>query len=162
MLKDHGRGAGIRGAEPRGAGDSPQVFGDEHRETATSKNELAQLLLERGDLAGAEPLFRENVATSQRVLGDDHPNIGAAKANLAQLLIAKGDAAGAEALLRESLAVDGRVFGETHTRIRDQPQRPGQCGRGAGRLRRSGVAARAGGRHRAARSWATSIRASPR
>ena len=48
------------------------VFGDEHRETATSKSELGLAAdRQRGDLAGAEPLLRENLATSERLLGPE-------------------------------------------------------------------------------------------
>ncbi len=49
------------------------------------------LVRERGDLAGAEPLLRENVATSERLPRPDHPNVGASKGSLGNLLSAKGD-----------------------------------------------------------------------
>ncbi len=67
-----------------------EVFGEEHRETATSKSDLGQILMRRGDLAGAEPLLRENLATVLRVLGPDHPNTAASMGNMANLLDGQG------------------------------------------------------------------------
>ncbi len=67
--------------------------------------------MQRGDLAGADPFLRQNVATTVHMLGPDHPNSAAAKGTLAQLLLLQGDAAGGEALLRESADVYRRVFG---------------------------------------------------
>ena len=93
------------------------VFGEEHRETATSKAELALWLFERGEVDQAVQLQRENVATSERVLGASHANVAAAKRNLGQMLLAQGDAAGAETLLREALEVTRRNFGEAHAQF---------------------------------------------
>ena len=91
------------------------MFGEEHRETATSKNELALVLCEHGDLAGAEPMFRRESGDRRTACSGRGPsNIGAVEGNLAMVIIAKGDAAGAEKMLRESLASTRRVFGEAH------------------------------------------------
>ena len=104
-------------------------------------------------MAGAELLFRQNVATSQRVLGADHPNVGAAKASLAQLLSAKGDAAGAEALLQESLAIDRQVFGEAHPEYAMALNNLANALEVQGRLQRRKGAAGSGGQHRASEAW---------
>ena len=66
----------IRGADADALAIRLKVFGDEHRETATNKNDLGLLLMERGEIAEAERMFRENIATSERLLGADHPNVG--------------------------------------------------------------------------------------
>ena len=87
------------------------AFGEEHNETATSKSDLGLLLLRRGDLAGAESLLRENVATTERLMGARHPNTASAKASLASVMLVRGDAADAERLLREAVDVDRDVFG---------------------------------------------------
>lgn len=86
------------------------MFGEEHRETATSKSDLGLLLLRRGDLDAAEQMLRENLDTTTRVLGADHPNAAAATTSLASLMIARGDGAGAEVLLRKALEVNRRLF----------------------------------------------------
>jgi serine/threonine protein kinase len=114
-LKDLGRDAEAEAPAREALAIRTRVFGDEHRETATSKSELGALLRDRGDLEGAEKLLRENVDTTERALGRDHPNAGASKGSLGNLLIAKGDAIGAEALLRENVRVMSVVFGEAHT-----------------------------------------------
>ena len=90
------------------------MFGEEHRETATSKNELGLLLWEQGDLDGAEKMFRESVATHTRLLGADHANAAVGKANLAVVVNEQGHPAAAEALLRESLASQRKTLGVRH------------------------------------------------
>ena len=45
---------------------------------ALSLNNLALLLQDRGDLAGAEPLYREALAIRRKALGDEHPAVAAA------------------------------------------------------------------------------------
>ena len=67
------------------------MLGNVHRETGTSMNDLGQLLRERGDLAQAEALFRENVAITRKVLPGDHPNVATSLTNLAQVLNLRGD-----------------------------------------------------------------------
>ena len=59
------------------------MLGDAHPSTLTSIGNLAQLLQAKGDLRGAEPLFREALAGAQRVLGDAHPSTLTALGNLA-------------------------------------------------------------------------------
>jgi tetratricopeptide (TPR) repeat protein len=66
-----------------------------------------------GDIAQAEPLLRENVATNLHVLGVSHPNTAAAKSSLALLLLAKGEVRTAEALLREARDAYALTMGKT-------------------------------------------------
>ena len=90
------------------------IFGEAHKETATSKSSLALLLWRRGDLAAAEPLFRQSLDTSRALLGDDHPNVASSWNNLGLILLDKGDHAGAENMFRQSLAIKRKVLGSTH------------------------------------------------
>ena len=53
------------------------------------KDRVASLLQAQGDLAGAEPLFREALQARREVLGDRHPDTLASVNNLASLLQAK-------------------------------------------------------------------------
>ena len=105
MLRDRGLDAAAEPLIRESLAIRRKVFGELHRETATSTNDLALELLQRGDLAGAEALFRQNLATNLRVLGADHPSVGVAIGNLALVLDAQGDAAGAERLYRDDLAI---------------------------------------------------------
>ena len=89
------------------------MFGDAHKETATSKSSLALLLWRRGDLAAAEPLFRQSLDTSRALLGDEHLNVASSWNNLGLILLDKGDHAGAEPMFRRSLAIKRKVLGAT-------------------------------------------------
>lgn len=67
-----------------------RVLGPEHPDTLESINNLAGLLRAKGDMAGAEPLFRRGLADRERVLGLEHPATLISVNNLANLLYAKG------------------------------------------------------------------------
>ena len=66
-----------------------KVLGDDHPETLTSLNDLAELL-ELHDFKAADPLFRETYATRRRVLGDHHPSTLLSQNNLASCLRLQG------------------------------------------------------------------------
>jgi hypothetical protein len=51
-----------------------RVLGDDHPNTLTSMNNLADIHHELGDLKGALDLHEQALAGRRRVLGDDHPN----------------------------------------------------------------------------------------
>ena len=95
-----------------------RVVGRDHPDTATSLNNLAALLQDKGDYEGAEPLYRRALDICERVLGKDHPDTATSLNNLAGLLHDKGEYEGAEPL---STAGRWRLlngyWGET-TRIR--------------------------------------------
>jgi len=91
-----------------------RILGDEHVSVATSLNNLAILLKERGDYAGAEPLYRQSLAMRRKLLGDEHPSVAASLDNLALLLKSRGDSAGAEPLCREALAMWRKLLGNEH------------------------------------------------
>jgi tetratricopeptide (TPR) repeat protein len=83
----------------------------------TSWNNQALEMESKGDLAGAEALFRSAVALAEKTLGPDHPDTAGSLNNLAGLLESKGDAAGAEALYRRALAICEKTLGpdDPHT-----------------------------------------------
>jgi hypothetical protein len=89
-------------------------LGDEHPDTLAATNDLAQMLQDRGDLDGAEPLYREALAAQRRVLGAAHPNTLITISNLGLLLQARGNRADAEPLLREALAAAELAHGTAH------------------------------------------------
>ncbi|CAE6922552.1 unnamed protein product [Symbiodinium natans] len=77
-----------------------------------------QLLKARGELAEAEPLYREALEKSRANLGREHPNTLGFINNLAALLEARGQLAAAEPLYREVL--EARKIGHfSKTEARD-------------------------------------------
>ena len=57
----------------------------------------------KGDLAAAEPLYREALEARREILGNRHPSTLGSINNLGALLQDKGDLAAAEPLYREAL-----------------------------------------------------------
>jgi tetratricopeptide (TPR) repeat protein len=80
----------------------------------TSLNNLALSLESKGDLGGAEPLFRSALAIAEKALGPDNPDTAGSLNNLAGLLESKGDYAGAEPLYRRALAIAEKTLGPNH------------------------------------------------
>jgi len=92
-----------------------KTLGPEHRDTAGSLNNLANVLRAQGDLAGARPLFERALAISEKVLGPEHPDTAISLLNnLAQLLQAQGDLAGVRSLFERALAINEKVLGPEH------------------------------------------------
>lgn len=102
----------------------PAPFGDEHRETATDKSDLGLLLLDRGEIAEAERLFRENLATTERLLGAGHPNAAASKNFVGMVLAVRGDLAEAGKLQREALQARVRIAAELLMKAADRAFKP--------------------------------------
>jgi tetratricopeptide (TPR) repeat protein len=75
---------------------------------------LALLLMDKGDLAAAEPLYRRALEGRERVLGPEHPQTLTSVNNLAGLLESKGDLAAAEPMYRRALEAQERVLGPEH------------------------------------------------
>ena len=91
-----------------------KLLGPEHPDTATSLNQLALLLQDQGDLAGARPLHERALAIREKVLGPEHPDTAVSLNNLASLLQAQGDLAGARPLFERALAICEKVLGPEH------------------------------------------------
>ncbi|MCK5521695.1 MAG: tetratricopeptide repeat protein, partial [Thiomargarita sp.] len=91
-----------------------KVLGAEHPDTATSLNNLALLLSNKGDYDSAEPLYRRALAIREKVLGAEHPDTAQSLNNLALLLSKKGNYDGAEPLYRRALAIHKQVLGAEH------------------------------------------------
>jgi tetratricopeptide (TPR) repeat protein len=91
-----------------------KALGPEHSETATSLNNLALLLLELGDLAGARPLFERALTIDERALGPEHPETATNLNNLAGVLHRGGDLTGARPLFERALAIREKALGPEH------------------------------------------------
>jgi len=69
--KATGRG---RAPPPRGPRGDPAVRGPEHPDVAAGLSTLGGVLESKGDLAGAERLYRESLDLRLRLLGKEHPD----------------------------------------------------------------------------------------
>ncbi len=78
------------------------------------QSNLAVVLGQKGDWAGAEVLHREALAIIRRQRGPEHPEVAAALSTLASVLEAKGDLEAAEPLFREALAMRRKLLGNEH------------------------------------------------
>ncbi|MDB9870809.1 tetratricopeptide repeat protein [Alphaproteobacteria bacterium] len=87
-----------------------KLLGPEAPETLTTKNNLALLLKDKGEIDAAEALCREVLKVRTRVLGPEDSRTLTTKNNLAGLLKDKGEIDAAEALYREVLKVKERVL----------------------------------------------------
>jgi tetratricopeptide (TPR) repeat protein len=91
-----------------------KVLGPEHPLTAKSLNNLALVLSQQGDLAGARPLVERALAIREKVRGPAHLDTAVSLNNLAGLLNQEGDLAGARPLLERALAIYEKVLGAEH------------------------------------------------
>ncbi len=86
---------------------------DEHKVSRLQSN-LALVLQDLGDYAGAKALLEKALASAERNYGKDHPTIAIRYSNLALVLKALGDYAGARALLEKAMASAERNYGKEH------------------------------------------------
>jgi tetratricopeptide (TPR) repeat protein len=91
-----------------------KVQGPEHPDTGECLNNLANLLLAKGDYDAAEPLYRRALAIAEKAQGPEHPSTGTFLNNLAGLLQDKGDYDAAEPLFRRALGIGEKVKGPEH------------------------------------------------
>jgi tetratricopeptide (TPR) repeat protein len=89
-------------------------LGPEHPDTATSLNDLAELLRVQGALAEARPLHKRALAIREKQLGPEHPLTATSLNNLAILLRAQGALAEARPLLERALAICEKQLGPEH------------------------------------------------
>src|SRR5260370_736140 len=93
---------------------SRRVLGEEHPDTLSSMNNLAELSKAQGQYAKAEPLYFKTLEVRRRVLVEEHPNTLTSMNNPGELYHAQGQFAAAEPLLVKALEVRRRVLGEEH------------------------------------------------
>ena len=112
----HGRAAHSQAAEllRDALAIREKALGPEHPDTARSLNDLADLLRDQGDFAGARPLHERALAIREKALGPEHPATATSLNNLAILLKAQGDFRGARPLYERALAIREKALGPEH------------------------------------------------
>ena len=94
-----------------------EALGPRHADTAASLDDLGAILLQNGDVAGAEAKMREALAIRREVLGPDDPQLSTSLNNVGFVLQEKGDVEQAQAMFLESLAIDRRRLGNDHPEV---------------------------------------------
>ena len=88
-------------------------LGDVNR-LSIAENDMALVLQDLGDYAGAKQLLEKAMASDEKNFGPDHPNTVVRYSNLATVLNNLGDYAGAKQLLEKALASNEKNFGPDH------------------------------------------------
>ena len=106
-------------AEPQGssgASNGTEGFTPDQASVKSIAAALAipMLMIDQGDLDGAEPLLRKALEECYEKLGDRHPSTLTSIGNLGSLLNEQGDLDGAEPLLREALEGLRETLGDRH------------------------------------------------
>jgi tetratricopeptide (TPR) repeat protein len=91
-----------------------KVLGEEHRDTATSYNNVASTLDGQGKSAEAGPLYQKALDINLKVLGEEHPYTANSYNNLAYNLAAQGKTSEVGPLLQKALNIYRKVLGEEH------------------------------------------------
>src|SRR5262249_54579840 len=89
-------------------------LGPDHPLVAEILGNLASLLSDTGDYAGARPLFERALAILEKALGPDHPDVAGSLINLADPVATSGDYAGARPLFERALAIREKALGPDH------------------------------------------------
>lgn len=76
------------------------IRGEQHYESLMARGRLAMTLYEKGDYAGAEPMYRDLIEVQQKKFGKQHPEVAMLMSDLAMMLQLKGDLNGAESMHR--------------------------------------------------------------
>jgi hypothetical protein len=87
-------------------------LGVEHPDTLTSMLNLANVYLQEGKYAQAEPLYNQSLEIRSSVLGAEHPSTLISMANLANVYGLQEKYAQAEALFRKTVEIAGRKPGK--------------------------------------------------
>lgn len=74
--------------------------GEQDGESLNAKGRLAMALFEKGDYAGAEPMYRNLIELQQKRFGKRHPEVAMLMSDLGMMLQMKGDLNGAESMHR--------------------------------------------------------------
>jgi tetratricopeptide (TPR) repeat protein len=100
--------------EERALAARKRVLGEDHPDTLSSMNNLAETLRDLGELEGACRLHEQALSGFKRVFGEDHSDTLTSMNNLASTLRVLGDLKRACELHKQALAAFRRVLGDDH------------------------------------------------
>jgi len=86
-------------------------------QAAHARADLANILVQLGELAHAEDSVARSIAALEEIFGPDHQDVGTARSYRAKVLAATGDAARALAEYDRSIAIVEKVMGADHPRV---------------------------------------------
>jgi tetratricopeptide (TPR) repeat protein len=88
-----------------------RTLGVEHFDTASSMNDLANLLRDEGKLSEARELFERALAIKEKILEPEHPSIATSLNNLGHLLHDERKLPASRSLLERALAIREKALG---------------------------------------------------
>ena len=91
-----------------------KVLGEDHPNTASSYNAVANNLSVQGRYSEAGEGYGKALAIYRKALGEDHPNTATGYINVASNLHNRGKYAEAEPIFRKALSIFRKVLGEEH------------------------------------------------
>ncbi|BAY22733.1 NB-ARC domain-containing protein [Calothrix sp. NIES-2100] len=91
---------------------SEKHFGKEHRNFASSLNNLALLYHSQGRYSEAEPLYRQALELARHLLGEENLDVASSLNNLAALYHSQGRYSKAEPIYLQALALRLKLLGE--------------------------------------------------
>ncbi|KAH8746822.1 P-loop containing nucleoside triphosphate hydrolase protein [Hyaloscypha sp. PMI_1271] len=94
--------------------DRQRILGEEHPDTISAMNDLANALGNQGQLDEAAKMHEEVLEKRRRILGKEHPSTISAMNNLANTLGDQGQLDEAAKMLEEVLEKMRRILGEEH------------------------------------------------
>ena len=101
--------AGEHGLEIR-----ERVLGPEHKETAASIYNIAEVYRQMGNYPKAEALAQRALQIREKVLGPDHPDVALSLTSLGAIYRQAGNYSKAEPLLQRALQIREKVLGQEH------------------------------------------------
>ncbi|MDZ4688728.1 MAG: tetratricopeptide repeat protein [Planctomycetaceae bacterium] len=93
---------------------SELILGENHPDTASALNNLAECALSQGDYDTARANHERALKIREEVLGKDHRITARSLNNLGLTLLESGDTENAAAMLHRALAINDRAFGADH------------------------------------------------
>jgi tetratricopeptide (TPR) repeat protein len=94
-----------------------RVHGPDHPTVARRANNIGQILLAQGDLAGALEYTSRALKVDEKIYGPDHPEVAIFANNIGQILQTQGDLAGALEYAQRALKIGERINGPDHPNI---------------------------------------------
>jgi hypothetical protein len=111
---DRGDYRSARALQERAMDVMRRLLGEEHLDTLSAMNNLAETLRAQGELDRARDLGEQVLDVTWRMLGDEHPHTLTSMNNLASTLSEQGDLTGARELQERVVDVRWRVLGDEH------------------------------------------------